>query len=164
MDVDGCDINRPIFLMKNIFDSSTIAEFESRIAQINLHSERRWGKMTPDQMLAHCCVPYEYVFNERQDAPPLFMRWMLRLFFKTSMVNDVPYKPNTPTAPMFIKKEQYDIAAEKNRLIAYLRKVGELGEASFEGKKQISLGVLTAKEWNGLLFKHLDHHLRQFGA
>jgi hypothetical protein len=143
MDVDGCDINRPIFLMKNIFDSSTIAEFESRIAQINLH---------------------EYVFNERQDAPPLFMRWMLHLFFKTSMVYDVPYKPNTPTAPMFIKKEQYDIAAEKNRLIAYLRKVGELGEASFEGKKQISLGVLTAKEWNGLLFKHLDHHLRQFGA
>jgi Protein of unknown function (DUF1569) len=164
MDGDGCNFNRPIFLMTSIFDSDTIRQFDNRITQINNDSERLWGQMSPDQMLAHCCVPYEYIFDERKDAPPLFMRWMLRLFFKKAMVNEVPYRPNTPSAPMFIKKDRYDLEEQKKRLIRYLERVAELGPSHFEGKKQISLGKLSAEEWNGLLYKHLDHHLRQFGV
>lgn len=150
--------------MTSIFDSDTIRTLDTRIARIKNDSERLWGQMSPDQMMAHCCVPFEYIFNERNDAPPVLMRWMLRLFFKKAMVNEVPYRPNTPTAPMFIKKDRYDLDEQKKRLNGYLIKVAELGPAHFEGKKQVSLGKLSAEDWSGLLFKHLDHHLRQFGV
>jgi hypothetical protein len=65
---------------------------------------------------------------------------------------------------MFVKTDKYDLITEKKRLIDYINRVFEWGPSHFEGKKQISLGKLTAEEWNGLLFKHLDHHLRQFGV
>lgn len=148
--------------MESVFDKKTVNQITSRIAKVNENSLPLWGKMRADQMLAHCCVPFEYVFEERNDAPAIWLRWMLRAFFKNAMVNKVPYSPNTPTAPMFIKTGQYEIAEQKSRLIQYLQRVNELGPTHFEGKKQISLGKLTAKEWDSLLYKHLDHHLRQF--
>jgi len=47
-------------------------------------------------------------------------------------------------------------------LIAYIKKVQELGEEYFEGKESHSFGPLTCKEWNNMFFKHIDHHLNQF--
>jgi hypothetical protein len=150
--------------MKNVFNWDDTQELIQRIEILHAGSIALWGKMKVDQMVAHCCVPYEYIFQERNDAPPLLMRWMLRLFFKKAMVNEVPYQPNTPTAPMFVKADEYSLTEQKIRLIQYIKRVCDLGSAHFEGKKQISLGTLTANEWNGLLYKHLDHHLRQFGV
>jgi hypothetical protein len=58
---------------------------------------------------------------------------------------------------------QKDFEKEKAILIDNLKKTQELGEAHFEGKDNFSFGKMSSKEWNGLFYKHLDHHLSQFG-
>ncbi len=150
--------------LPNIYTEQGTQELLSRINQLSPISQRRWGKMNVSQMLAHCCVPYEQLLGERNDGPNAMMKIVMRLFFKGTMTNEIPYKPNLPTAPSFIIVDQRDFEKEKNRLIAYVKQPLALGETYFENKYQITLGNLNSTQWNNMLWKHLDHHLRQFGV
>ncbi len=61
-------------------------------------------------------------------------------------------------------KSDKDFDAERSRLIAYIEKTQQLGEAEFDGKESHSFGVLKKTQWSNMLYKHLDHHLTQFGV
>lgn len=150
--------------LPNLYTEQGTDEIISRINQLSPITQRRWGKMNVSQMLAHCCVPYEQFLGERNDGPNAFIKLMMRLFAKGTMTNEVPYKPNLPTAPAFIIVDQRDFEKEKNRLIQYVKKTSELGESYFHNKAQLTLGKLNSTEWNNMLYKHIDHHLRQFGV
>lgn len=148
----------------SIFNQKDVNVIIQRIHQLNPQSKALWGKMNVSQMLGHCCIPYEQIFNERNDKTPFVMKWLLRLFFKKSMVNEVPYKPSLPTSPEFLITDQRDFEKEKSRLIKYIERCRDLGAEELMRRKQTTLGYLTEKEWNNLIYKHLDHHLRQFGV
>lgn len=150
--------------MKNIFDPQVTNELISRVNQLKPESPALWGKMTVDQMLAHCCVAYEMAFTNKHPKPNALMRFLLKAFVKNGVVNEVPYKRNIRTAPAFIIAERKDFEEEKDRLIKYLGHTLTLGKDHFEGKESISFGPMTAQEWNNQFYKHLDHHLRQFGV
>jgi hypothetical protein len=148
----------------SIYLASTTAELTRRIDQLNPQSQAIWGKMNVGQMLSHCAVPYEQILGTNTAQPPLFMRIILKLFLKNSMVNEVPYKQNLPTAPSFIRTEQYDVDKEKERLINLIKTIQEMGAEKLAATPSLSLGMLSATEWNNLLYKHIDHHLQQFGV
>jgi hypothetical protein len=148
----------------SIFLESTTEELFRRIDNLNSKSPSLWGKMTVGQMFSHCAIPYEQILGLNTLQPSLFMRIILKLFLKKSMVNEVPYKQNLPTAPSFIRTEQYDVEKEKERLKGYVKSIQELGAEKLAATPSLSLGMLTATEWNNLLYKHIDHHLKQFGV
>ena len=148
----------------SIYLASTTAELTRRIDQLNPQSQAIWGKMNVGQMLSHCAVPYEQILGTNTAQPPLFMRIILKLFLKNSMVNEVPYKQNLPTAPSFIRTEQFDVDKEKERLINLIKTIQEMGAEKLAATPSLSLGMLSANEWNNLLYKHIDHHLQQFGV
>lgn len=150
--------------MNNIFDLNDVNQVINRINQLSPDTERKWGTMTSAQMLAHCNVTYEMVYENIHPKPNAIARFMLKMFVKKTVVNDVPYKRDTRTAPQFLIKETKDFDAEKARLIAYIQKTQELGADHFDGKESHSFGALNKQEWNNLFYKHLDHHLTQFGV
>lgn len=150
--------------MKNIFDPLVTAELISRINSLKPESPAIWGKMTVDQMLAHCTVAYEMAFTNKHHKPNPFMRLFLKLFVKKGVVNEVPYAKNIRTAPAFIIADRKNFEEEKARLIQYLEHTLALGRDHFEGKESLSFGPMTAQEWNNQFYKHLDHHLTQFGV
>lgn len=150
--------------LPNIFTDKGTEELIRRVNQLSPITQRRWGKMNVSQMLAHCCVAYEQLNGERNDPPNAFMRWVMRTFFKGTMTNEVPYKPNLPTAPAFVIVDQRDFEKEKKRLTEYIEKTKSQGEHYFDNKHHLTLGKLSSEQWNNLLYKHLDHHLRQFGV
>jgi hypothetical protein len=92
------------------------------------------------------------------------MKFLMRYVFKKSMVNEVPYKQSLPTAPFFIMADDKDFEKEQKRLLNYINKCQQLGANDLVKQKHQALGTLNAQEWNNLLYKHLDHHLRQFGV
>ncbi len=148
----------------SIYLPSTTEELFRRIDQLNPESQALWGKMTVGQMLSHCSVPYEQILGLNTDQPPFLMRLVLKLFLKKSMVNEVPYKRNLPTAPSFIRTDNYNFENEKVRLKGYLQTIQEMGAERLSNTPSLSLGKLSAIEWNNLLYKHIDHHLAQFGV
>ena len=150
--------------MKNIFNQNDADEIINRINNLSPNSRKLWGKMGVAQMLAHCNVSYELVYENKHPKPNVFMKFILKTLVKKKVVSEAPYKHNNPTAPAFIIKSDKDFNAEKTRLINYINKTCELGETYFDNKESHSFGALTKTEWNNMFSKHLDHHLTQFGV
>ena len=150
--------------MKNIFDAKETETVIGRINNLSPTTKPQWGKMSADQMLAHCNVTYEMVFEDTHTKPNGFTKFMLKLFVKNTVVNEKPYKKNGRTAPQFIIADAKNFVEEKARLTDYIKKAQGLGEAHFDGKESHSFGPLNKQEWNNMFYKHLDHHLNQFGV
>jgi hypothetical protein len=150
--------------MKDIFNQTTTTELIERINNLNSESTQKWGKMDVAKMLAHCNVTYEMAYENTHKKPNSIKRFLLRFFVKKFVVNEIPYKKNIQTAPEFIIKDSKKFEMEKNRLIDYIIKTEQLGGDYFDGKVSYSFGKLTRQEWNNLFYKHLDHHLTQFGV
>lgn len=151
-------------MIKNIFELSVVNEIIDRINFLTADTKPLWGKMSVSQMLAHCNVTYETVYEELYPKPNAFMKFILKLLVKSKVVGEKPYKHNLRTAPSFIIKDEKNFSAEKERLTGYVQKTQQLGGSSFEGKESNSFGRLTQTEWNNMFYKHLDHHLNQFGV
>ncbi|HEY8937045.1 MAG TPA: DUF1569 domain-containing protein [Cyclobacteriaceae bacterium] len=150
--------------LPNIFTSDVAAGVIQRIEKLEPTTPANWGKMDVSQMLAHCCVTYEMAYENIHPKPNFFIKLLLKVFAKKAVTGPAPYKKSTPTAPQFIIKGSRDFEKEKNRLIAYINKTQQLGESYFETKESQSFGMLTINEWNNMFYKHLDHHLSQFGV
>jgi len=150
--------------LPNIFNVSVCADMVSRINRLNENTPALWGKMNVSQMLAHCCVTYEMIFENKHAKPNFLLRFVLKNFIKSKVVGEEPYKQGGPTAPQFLITNECDFEKENMRLINYINKVQQLGEAFFEGKESHSFGVLNKTEWNNMMYKHLNHHLSQFGV
>lgn len=151
-------------MQKNIFLLSDSNEVITRIQQLNADSRPLWGIMAVGQMLAHCNVTYELVFENIHPKPNFFMGIVLKFFVKKYVVSEKPYEKSLKTAPYFMIKDNKNFESEKLRLVNHIKKTQELGEAYFDGKESFSFGVLSKSEWNIMFYKHLDHHLRQFGV
>lgn len=151
-------------VLPNYFDKSVSEALISRINKLTSESKPLWGTMDAGQMMAHCCVTYEMIFTEKHPKPNAFLGFILRLLVKPGVVNEKPYKKSSQTAPAFLMKGEKDFYKEKKRLVDYIRETQALGSSHFEGKASHSFGILNATEWNNLLYKHIDHHLSQFGV
>lgn len=151
--------------LPNIFTKEVAEAVIDRINKLTPDMRPQWGSMSVDQMLAHCNVTYEYVYEEgRYQKPKGMMKLMLKFLVKPLVVNEKPYKPSSPTAPDFKIAGDRDFNKEKERLSGFIRKVQAEGADSFEGRVSHSFGKLNKTEWNNMFYKHLDHHLRQFGV
>jgi hypothetical protein len=151
--------------MENVFDVKTAQHYIDRINKLTPETEGLWGKMTVDQMLAHCNVSYEMVYEpEKHKKPGGIARFILKTFVKPKVVGDKAYSKNSPTAPQFIMTERKNFTEEKKRLIGFIQKTQQLGISAFDGKESFNFGKLKAGEWSNMFAKHLNHHLAQFGV
>jgi hypothetical protein len=166
MAINALSINTENYTMAlpNIFKKEVVDGVISRINKLTPDSQPQWGKMTAEQMLAHCNVSYEMAYEDKHPKPNFLMGIILKALVKNKVVGELPYKRSTPTAPAFIIKDDRDFETEKARLISYIEKTQQLGEAHFDNKTSHSFGKLSITEWNNMFYKHLDHHLTQFGV
>lgn len=149
--------------MENIFDPQVLAQYKSRLEKLRPDSPANWGKMNAAQMLAHCNVTYEMVYEDKHPKPNAFVKLLLKWFVKPTVTNEVMYKKNSQTAPAFRISDERTFETEKQRLIQFMERTSAIGKEAFEGKESHSFGRLSANEWNNMFIKHLEHHFQQFG-
>ena len=65
--------------MRNTFSKEDSVLFIDRINQLKSESVPLWGKMNVSQMLAHCNVTYEMVYDNIHPKPSGFMKMILKL-------------------------------------------------------------------------------------
>lgn len=151
-------------IIKNIFNKEVTDEVIARINKLTSGSTALWGKMNVAQMLAHCCVTYEFIYEpEKHPQPNWLMKKIIQFAAKPTVTGPKPFSKSLRTAPAFLVSSDQDFEAQKKRLIDYLLKTQALGEGYFDGKVSHSFGKLTIEQWNTMFYKHLDHHLMQFG-
>jgi hypothetical protein len=151
--------------MKNLFEAGRADEVKARVAQLRPESERGWGSMTPAQAMAHCSASLEWALGER--IPPragIFVRTMGRLIKPMVLKDDKPLRRNSPTAPDLIVHTDPNMESERTRLCAMIDRFAKAGPDGCTTHAHSFFGPLKPNEWAILMYKHLDHHLRQFGV
>ena len=149
--------------MKNLFDPVTAQHVQQRIAQLGPESERLWGKMNAAQMAAHCSVGLELALGEKR-PPRVFMGRMIGPMVKRMVLRDEePWRRNSPTVKILVIDDARDLKKEQERLRGLVERFAAAGPAGCTAHPHSFFGRLTPEEWSRLMYKHLDHHLRQFG-
>lgn len=149
--------------MASLFNETDVQTLFARINSLNQNSAPIWGKMNVGQMLTHCQRTFEVALSELK-----LKRGLIGFLFggiaKKNMAGDKPFKRNLPTAPQFVVKDNRDIEKEKQNLISKIEKFRRLNQKELEATAHPFFGKMTIKEWDTLSWKHLDHHLQQFGV
>jgi hypothetical protein len=149
--------------MKSLFDAADREAVLSRIAALQPGSERQWGKMNPAQMLCHCAIALEAATGDRPTKQKLIGK-ILAPFVRSSSLGEKPFGKNGPTDPTFVVSDERDFDAERTRLVGLIDRFAGRGAAEAARMTHAFFGKLSGQEWGELMYKHLDHHLRQFGA
>lgn len=122
--------------MQNVFDAKEAQQYIDRINQLTPETQRKWGKMSVSQMLAHCNVAYSLALEpEKHKKPSFIAKFLLSRFVKPKITSENTYKQNLPTSPVFIISNERDFEEEKKKLIGNIQRVQQLGREAFEGKR-----------------------------
>jgi len=134
----------------------------NRIEQLTSGSQPQWGTMTAAQMLAHCAEIQE-VSNGKELKNTPFLAKLFKGAIRKMVFNDRPYPKSTRTHPQYRQTSDRDFEAEKQRLLVALAAfVDASGE--YSGPQHPIFGDVTPEEKGWGMYKHLDHHLSQFGV
>ena len=150
-------------MRENLFHPADRARIEERIRILAPGAVRQWGKMDAAQALAHCCVGIEAATGDRPMRQK-FIGKILTPFFKGYFLGPKPFSRDAPTDRSFVVADPREFAREKDRLLALVAKFAGAGPDAAARHEHAFLGRLTGEEWGRGMWKHLDHHLRQFGG
>lgn len=150
--------------MKSLFESTTQAEILERIQKISPASSRQWGKMEVAQMLAHAGNGLEMALGIIHPKRILIGR-IIGPLLRKKYLDEQPFDHSSPTsAELVTLGHSKNFDTEKQRLIELVKKFSSGGEAVATTHPHPFFGPLTPREWGIGMYKHIDHHLRQFGG
>lgn len=149
--------------MKTLFDVASRQSLLERISRLTPDAKAAWGKMNAEQMLAHLVEAMKLGTGELVTKP----RKMLIRYppLKQLIIYVLPFPKGAPTAPELKRRDTDAGTLERNRAeLARLMEdiAGRAGQK--EWPEHPAFGKLSRRAWGVLGYKHIAHHLRQFGA
>ncbi len=147
--------------IKNLFDPVVKQEIIDRINRLTPQTKQLWGKMNVSQMLAHLQMPIRIAYGTHRPQGSFLLR-LVGPLFKSKLWDENPYKQSLPTDPTFVMTGlDKEFEREKSAL---LELVNNFSNESIAGERHPVFGKLTKENWSKATWKHLDHHLKQFGV
>lgn len=150
--------------MKSLFQAGAAAEIQQRVATLRADSPRQWGKMNAGQAAAHCATAMEMATGDLK-LPRVWFGYLFGGLAKGMVLAEgKQMQRNAPTAKELRFGDARNVEEEKKRLSELVERFAQGGPARCTTHPHPFFGALTPDEWAVLLYKHLDHHLRQFGV
>ena len=150
--------------MKTVFDQSVVHELSGRIGKLNGDAQRKWGKMNVYEMLKHCVVTEHMFLGDKQYKQLFVGKLFGKIALKGVLKNDLPLKKNQPTHPEFQIKGTGDIKPLQESWITLLERYPGAEDHTFSGFIHPFFGRMSKSQIGEYAYKHVDHHLRQFGV
>lgn len=154
-------------MIKNLFDKVLVDAIKERIQRLHPGSERLWGTMTLVQTVTHCTSALEMGMGSIHPKRAAFPARMIGPMIKPLVLrDDKPLRRNSPSSPELFKNvtSGCDLQRERATLITAIDSFTTQGAAGCSRNPHPFFGQLTPQEWAILMYKHLDHHLRQFSV
>jgi hypothetical protein len=149
--------------MKTLFDQADRDSIRQRLGVLHAGSARQWGKMNVAQMVTHCARALETGTGDRP-LKQAFLGKLITPFIRSSILGEKPFSKNSPTDPTFIVTDERELAAERQKLLDLIDRLVANGPDAASKQTHSFFGKLSGKEWGELMYKHIDHHLQQFGV
>lgn len=148
--------------MKSVFDTVTREELVTRIKSLTPQSAAQWGKMNAYQMVKHCTLHEDMVLGKLKINRVFIGRLIGGMLLKKALKDDKPFGKNSPTSSLLkTLNESGDIELQKKEWIERLEQYGRYTNSDFIHP---FFGPMTRDQVGFFAYKHVDHHLRQFGA
>ena len=147
--------------VKNLFEPAVKQEIIERINKLSPETPGQWGKMNVSQMLAHVQMPIKIAYGTHQPKGSFLLR-LIGPLFKSKLYDEVPYKHSLPTDPTFVMTGLDKVFEQEKAVLLDL--INQFNEDNLKGEKHPVFGKLTKENWSKATWKHLDHHLQQFGV
>jgi hypothetical protein len=147
--------------MKTLWQESSRQEIIGRLEKLTNDSKANWGKMNCSQMLAHVADGVRMCLGDLKTEPkktPLRFRPVKHL-----IIYWLPFPKGAPTAPELISRQAENIESEVSAIKNLIEKFAGR-EIETEWAHHPAFGKLSGKDWGALGYKHIDHHLKQFGV
>lgn len=146
--------------MKTIFDLKIVAELVGRINSLEANSQAQWGKMDAYQMLRHCTLSEDMFQGKKACKRLLIEKLFGSMVLKGILKNENPMKKNQPTHPEMKITGTGNFENEQVKWVELLQEY-----TSFSNNNFIHpfFGNMTKEQIGNYVYKHTDHHLRQFG-
>ena len=151
--------------MATLWDAGDRAAISARINRLDAALAPQWGKMSAVQMMTHLIEGFKIAFNEKPvlvipgKNPPAEIRQAI-------IFSPNPWPTATYIAPAEYGADAWDtsqIDEYRQTLHAYLQRFTQTPE-TIQWGRHAYFDELTTEEWGALTYKHIDHHLRQFGC
>lgn len=149
--------------MKTLFFAPDHESILQRLDSLQPSATRQWGKMNPAQMLCHCTRGLEAATGQRP-MKQLFIGKLISWLARGSVLGEKALGKNSPTDPTFVVADERDFEAERGRLRAEIDRFVTRGPAEAGKAIHAFFGKMSGDDWGVLMYKHLDHHFRQFGV
>jgi Protein of unknown function (DUF1569) len=153
--------------MKNLFDPALVEDVKQRIMRLRPDSERQWGEMPVALVLSHCTSGLQMAMGVINPKRASFPGNVIGLLIKPLVLgNDKPMRRNSPSAPELFTGDppQCEFERERHQLIKAIDRFVSMGEACCSRHPHPFFGQLRPHQWAILMYKHIDHHLLQFGV
>ncbi|MBN8850816.1 MAG: hypothetical protein BGO55_30050 [Sphingobacteriales bacterium 50-39] len=148
--------------MKTVLDLDAREDLVVRISQLSANDRALWGKMNVGQMVRHCALSQEWILQGKRMKRALIGRLLGGLIFRKVMKDEFMRK-NTPTLPeLSVTDTDIDLSQERQVLMGLVREY-ETYVYPAGGFIHPFFGLMTREQIGEFVYKHLDHHLRQFG-
>jgi hypothetical protein len=147
--------------MKSLWNAPDHAELQQRVARLTPRHAAKWGKLSAPQVVVHLTDSLRMASGELVVAPKnVPVRYPP---LKQLVIYWLPMFKGLPTAPELVARApgewNDDIAALRRELDSLVRRgTGAVAPA------HPAFGRMSPREWGVLVYRHMDHHLRQFGV
>jgi len=151
--------------MKGIKTQGVVAELVGRASTLSPDARPRWGSLTARQMLCHVGDVVRLVVGEIPTRPPRprsglrpFQRFPLKHLFLYLL--PWPHGVRGPKAAFTTQPTALDedLKALESLLLRF-----QESEPKEEWPSHPIFGRMTTRDWSRVLYRHTDHHFRQFG-
>ena len=144
-----------------LLDPSTRAQLTERVRALESEAQPLWGRMDLVAMLNHLNLSFQAASGELRLKRALIGRLFGGVAKRVFLAGGRDFTRNSPTDPGLLRQGGSHEAA-RTELLQRIEAFAQPGGIS--DHPHAFFGPLTPDEWGVLMGKHLDHHLRQFGA
>lgn len=150
--------------MQTIHSKDAINALITRIGKLENNTPGKWGKMNVTQMIKHCILSEEMYLGKTPYKRLFVGKVFGKMALKKLVSNDAPIKKNQPTHKLLKTAGNEDIELLKEKWTALIQEYQSISEAKSTGFVHPFFGKMTKSEFGIAAYKHIDHHLRQFGV
>jgi len=150
--------------MQTLFDQKAHQEVLRRLEQLTEDATPNWGKMNVSQMVKHCQMPLLVATGKMELTENVgVLKKLVLKIYKPIMYNDKRWPESVTTPKDFLVTGTYDFENERAQLIVIINDFHDKAY-NMHWPHHPYFGKFSTDQWGKMQFKHLDHHLRQFGV
>jgi Protein of unknown function (DUF1569) len=132
-----------------------------RFGRLSPGSRPKWGSLDAPRMVTHATDAVRASLGEVKLAPlsgPLHY-WPINVV----VMFYLPWPRSAPTAPELLERKPVSWTSELETLESAVSRF-VAGDVNGSWTPHVAFGALTGAQWGRLHYRHLDHHLGQFGV